>query len=88
MPHTLAGNWLFVQSSSVRIAGYRPEYIELRLTEDSGTLRGRYQARYRVIDRAISPNVAFEFVDRAGPGNATGEVTLRLLTSGILEVTW
>jgi hypothetical protein len=59
---------------------------------------GRYKARYRVTDRAISPNVTFEFEGRAGesdarlpwtgPSGAHGEVTLHLLTTGALEVTW
>lgn len=96
---TLAGEWLFVPSTRVRMPGlYPPEYIELRVTESSGVLRGRYRARYRVRDRAISPNVEFQFQGRAepnggslpwsGPAGSEGNVTLRLLANGALEVTW
>jgi hypothetical protein len=77
---------------------YPPEYIELRVMEDAGVLRGRYRARYRVVDKAISPTVAFEFegpgsdgeakLPWTGAGGAKGEVTMRLLESGALEVTW
>ena len=61
-------------------------------------MRGSYRARYRVADRAISPNVAFQFEGRAGaeggvlswfgPGGSQGEVTLRLLANGNLHVAW
>jgi hypothetical protein len=77
---------------------YPPDYIELSLTEQSGILRGRYRARYHVPDQAISPTVSFQFEGQSGPdraslpwngaGGAKGEVRLRLLTSGTLEVTW
>jgi hypothetical protein len=96
---SIAGNWLFVPAPDTKSAGlYPPEYIELRVTEEAGVLRGRYRARYRVTDKAISPTVAFEFEgwgrnDEAklpwtGAGGAKGEVAMRLLESGALEVTW
>ena len=96
---SMAGSWLFVPMPDTKSAGlYPPEYIELRVMEEAGVLRGRYRARYRVADKAISPTVAFEFEgpgsdDQAklpwtGPGGAKGEVTMRLLESGALEVTW
>jgi len=96
---SLAGEWLFVPQPNVHSEGlYPPEFIELRLTEESGWMRGKYRARYRVADRAISPGVTFEFEGWAGeneaclpwsgPGGARGEVTLRLLDTGALEVTW
>jgi hypothetical protein len=96
---TLAGEWLFVPQPIVHGNGlYPPEYIEMRVTEGAGTVRGKYRARYRISDRAISPEVAFEFQGRAsesdarlpwtGPGGTRGEVTLHLVTAGALEVTW
>ena len=96
---SMAGSWLFVPTPDTKSAGlYPPEYIELRMMEDAGVLRGRYRARYRVADKAISPTVAFEFEGRGsndeaklpwtGAGGAKGEVTMRLLESGVLEVTW
>ena len=92
---SMAGSWLFVPAPDAKSAGlYPPEYIELRVMEDAGVLRGRY----RVADKAISPTVAFEFEGRGsndearlpwtGAGGAKGEVTMRLLESGALEVTW
>jgi hypothetical protein len=94
----LAGRWLFVASRGTKLAGYPPEFIELRLSEAGGVLRGLYQARYRITDRAISPNVAFRFEGPAepdgcvlpwqGPGESKGDVTLRLLSTGGLEVDW
>ncbi len=95
---TIAGEWLFVATPEIRTTGYPPEYIELRVVEDHGAIRGRYRARYRVADRAISPNVAFQFEGRAPPeggvlpwrgaGGSQGEVTLHLLGNGDLDVEW
>ena len=97
-PGGLAGDWLFVPANETGKSGYPPEFIELRLVEKQGVLHGRYRARYRVGDRAISPNVAFQFEGRAaaeggvlpwrGPGGAQGEITLHLLKNGHLEVAW
>jgi len=94
----LTGNWLLTGRVTSQRGEYPPEYIELRLTEHSGMLHGRYQARYRVTDRAISPDVAFRFDGHTGPeggvfqwhgpGDAVGDVTLRLLPDGSLEVGW
>ena len=94
-----AGEWLFVASRGTQSPGlYPPEYIEMRVTEDSGVLRGHYLGRYRVTDKALSPSVAFQFEGRAGAdavklpwegsGGAKGEVSLRLLANGAMEVTW
>lgn len=96
---TLAGEWLFVRSPGSGPSGlYPPEYIELRVTERSGVLHGRYRARYRVADQAISPTVSFQFeggmeadgarLPWSGVGGSHGDVTLRLSTNGALEVTW
>jgi hypothetical protein len=94
------GHWFYVRSSpQPKTNGlYPPEYIELRLTEDSGRVRGRYQARYHVTDQAISPEVAFEFEGPSnlpsvqlpwkGPGGAAGEITLKLVSDTSIEVNW
>jgi hypothetical protein len=97
-PSVLSGDWFFVPAAETGKDGYPPEYIELRLSENEGVMRGRYRARYRVTDRAISPNVTFQFEGHIaadggvlpwrGPGGAQGEITLRLLANGNLEVAW
>jgi curved DNA-binding protein CbpA len=94
----LSGDWLYVSKSSGVATGYPPEYVELRLRMESGLIHGRYQARYRVTDKAISPNVSFQFEGRIadsggsvpwhGPGGAEGQVKLRLLADRNLQVTW
>jgi curved DNA-binding protein CbpA len=98
---SLAGAWHYVRPRVARSPQenlYSPEFIEAVIAEEAGTLRGRYRARYRIPDRAISPNVVFEFrgkansdsafVPWAGPGGAKGEVRLRLLSANQLEVAW
>ena len=96
---TVAGDWLFVPSPSKRRPTlYSPEYIEMRVAENDGRLHGRYRARYRVADRAISPTVAFQFegpalpegsdLSWAGAGGASGTMQLRLVTGNTVEVVW
>ena len=96
---SFAGEWLYNPSGqTVSPVLYPPEYIQLRLREIDGVIQGRYQARYRVRDQAISPVVFFEFESppngdglRArwtGPGGARGEVTLRLMDTRRLDLKW
>jgi len=96
---TMSGEWLFVPSAHSKGAGlYPPEYIELRVTEEGGMLHGRYRARYRIADQAISPTVSFQFAGPAdgdgaslpwiGAGGAKGEVSLRLINSRAMQVSW
>lgn len=96
----LAGNWYYIPSSPQAPSRglYPPEYIELKLTEEGGILHGRYRGRYRITDRAIPPDVIFDFEGRSDPRSvrlpwngareAQGHVTLRLVSDDVLEVTW
>jgi hypothetical protein len=95
-----AGTWFYVPTRLAPEAKalYPPEYIEAVIVEEGGVLRGRYYGRYRVTDRAISPEVRFYFegpaqADQAvlewqGGGGARGEVRLKLLGENALEVNW
>ena len=94
-----AGEWLFLPHPKIHSDGlYPPEYIELRVAERGGSLCGKYRARYHVTDRAISPNVTFDFQGQGGdkdahlpwtgPNGERGLVTLHLLTNSAMEVTW
>ena len=97
---SLTGHWYYVPESREEPAKgvYVPEYIELRVTEDRGNLRGRYHARYRITDQAISPEVTFQFEGPGGPvaaqlpwtgaGDAQGSMAIRLLSADQLEVSW
>jgi hypothetical protein len=95
----LAGNWFYVSAAPTPPSAgvYPPEYIELRVVENSGAIHGRYRARYKVTDQAISPEVSFEFqgssessarLPWAGPGGARGEVALKLVSDTAIEVNW
>lgn len=95
----IAGTWYFAKTRSNAASDlYPPEYIEAIIHEENGALAGRYRARYVVSDRAISPEVSFQFrgkpggaptrIPWTGAGGAKGEVNLRLLTANSLEVAW
>jgi curved DNA-binding protein CbpA len=99
-PATLAGTWYYPRTQVNPSAKdlYPPEFIEAVILEENGALRGRYRARYRVADRAISPDVAFHFAGERqtvsahlpwlGAGGARGEVSLKLLSENTLEIAW
>ncbi len=99
-PKGLAGRWFYLRPHIAPAVKelYPPEYIEAAISEDSGTLRGRYRARYKVADRAISPDVTFQFEGPAsgdsaalpwtGGGGTHGEVRLRRISPDTLEVKW
>jgi len=96
---SFSGNW-FCSSSRIETSPedfYPAEYAELVVREEAGALGGRYRARYRVADRAISPEVVFHFEGRVSQdsarlqwtgGGAKGEARLQLLSPDSMEITW
>ncbi len=99
-PASLAGNWHYLKTKPNQQGRdlYPPEFIEAVILEDDGALQGRYRARYKVADRAISPDVVFHFggarqngsasLSWLGAGGARGEVRLKLLSENALEIAW
>ena len=95
----LAGTWIYSAPGGRPSPGnqYPAEYIELVLAERSDLLSGRYRARYKVADRALSPEVEFFFQGAAagdrrygwrGNGGAKGEIHLKLLSDNALSLDW
>jgi hypothetical protein len=96
------GFWFYSKDAgpqrSRTFALYPPEFIETTITEQNGMVRGKYRSRYRIADRAISPDVVFEFAGTAtgstlvcpwtGPGGARGELTLKMAGENGLMVDW
>ncbi|MFN0165804.1 MAG: J domain-containing protein [Bryobacteraceae bacterium] len=101
-PKRFQGTWYYVlpaKTDSPRpLALYPPEFIEAAIVETGATIEGRYRARYVIPDRAISPNVVFQFSgavdgDEArlvwmGSGGSRGEGRLRLLSESSIELSW
>ncbi|MGH9719471.1 MAG: J domain-containing protein [Bryobacteraceae bacterium] len=98
-PSALTGTWFYVQPRKIpHSALYPPEFIEAVIGESDGSISGRYRARYRVGNRAISPNVSFEFAGRmgektialpwTGDDGSQGEIHLRPVSPGVLEIRW
>jgi curved DNA-binding protein CbpA len=97
--HQFAGFWYFARGTGPRPKNlYPPEFIEATLTETNGVVRGRYRSRYQIVDRAISPDVNFEFTGTpagmtlncawSGAGGAKGQLTLRMTGENDLKVDW
>jgi hypothetical protein len=95
----LAGTWIYsVPAGRAALPDqYAAEYIELLITERESRLWGRYRGRYKVPDRALSPEVEFFFEgpsagDRRyswkGNGGSAGEVHLGLLSENSLSLDW
>jgi hypothetical protein len=75
---------------------YKPEYIELRLSEAGGQLHGEYRSRYAVTDLPISPAVNFSFDGPAvaaqfqwkGPKASAGTIAIKLIHANAMQVDW
>ncbi|MDQ2949416.1 MAG: DnaJ domain-containing protein [Acidobacteriota bacterium] len=96
---SVSGKWLYVpRTEDGKTSLYPPEYIELRINNRAGFLRGKYYGKYRVSDRAISSEINFQFEGRQGDavsilpwtGNngSKGEMRLKRLTNESIEVNW
>jgi len=98
----LAGFWFYArppegQQNKDRSL-YLPEYIEATITEENGTIHGRYRSRFLIADRAIPPDVNFTFSGTpngtqcnctwTGAGGAKGDLTLKLTGENSLKVDW
>jgi hypothetical protein len=78
---------------------YPPEFIEFFLSEEQGVLSGKYWARYRIPDRAVSPEVQFRVngasqkgdittIKWASDDGANGQMRIELHDSNSMAVTW
>ena len=95
---SLSGVWLYAggKKSEKDQGLYKPEYIELRISEDGGVMQGEYRSRYAVTDLPISPAVNFSFQGSAasstlpwrGPKGSSGTVSLKLLNRNAIQVDW
>ena len=97
-----SGFWVYSKaagSASPRSgAPYRPELIEVTVTEQNGILHGQYHSRYQVLDHAVSPDVDFVFTGTPtgsvlncawqGTGGSKGRLTLTLLPANTGELAW
>jgi hypothetical protein len=95
----IEGTWLWAPAPGQATPKglYAPEYIEVRLFGHGASVHGKYRARYRVTDQAISSSVVFDFDAPKGAAlvapwqdsyGARGEIQLRLITDSKLEVKW
>lgn len=98
---SFAGNWLYspLLSDTVSPGIYPAVYVELVLVDERGHLTGDYRARYKIPDRAISPQVLFRVQGKSPKGKsvklvwmshdgAKGEVELLLRSPNLMNVTW
>ena len=96
--NSVTGSWLYSRNPDEKIdpKQYPADYIELKLTDNGGKLRGSYKATYLVLDRAISPRVAFLFegdpkgVEFSWQGNGGAEGKIRLIRKSThsMEINW
>lgn len=98
----LAGFWFYAKPAEGQTnknqSLYLPEYIEANITEENGTIHGRYRSRFVIADRAISPDVNFTFSGTpsgmrcncqwTGAGGARGELTLTMTSENSMRVDW
>jgi len=100
----LSGHWLYaVNSRDPQTPGiYPPEFIELFLSENKGAVSGKYWARYRIPNKAVSPEVQFRIygssegdavanaatVRWVSDDGAKGKLKMTLRNLNSMEVSW
>ena len=98
----LAGVWLYVRpkdgQKNTDKSLYPPEFIEINVKDDNGIIKGNYRARYRILDRPISPDVNFEFTGKLnsascacswrGIAGARGQINLQLAGDNSMKFDW
>lgn len=85
-----AGSWLYLPQAgeTTDLGEYPAVYIEFLVAEERGDLVGSYRARYKVPDKAISPEIALQIRGRAVEGQSTrAEWTSSSGAKGVLEMT-
>lgn len=102
-PGPFVGTWLYSTSSPDAGTGsssaYRPEYVEMVVKPgENGKISGRYLGRFHVPDQALSSEVSFAFEGAVNEGTtvltwhnddgAEGQVRLKIVSNGAVEVTW
>jgi hypothetical protein len=99
-PHQFAGFWYFARTAQTPKNKnlYPPEFIEAVLTEANGVVHGKYRSRYQIVDRAISPDVNFEFSGSPsggvitcqwiGQGGAKGQLVVHMADENNIKVDW
>jgi curved DNA-binding protein CbpA len=100
-PSRFEGQWLFSPGGPevINPGAYPATYVEFRLRLQGGMLTGDYRAHHKVLDKAISPEVAFRvrgespLADTAklhweSSFGARGEVELTLRSPNQMQVTW
>jgi hypothetical protein len=98
---SFAGRWLYSPRAGDVDEGviYPAIYVELLLVERDGELSGDYRARYKIPDKAVSPEVVFKVRGKAGSAtaakfawvagdNAKGTAEMTLRDPRVLCVTW
>jgi hypothetical protein len=96
-----AGNWLYTPQAGETAdpSAYPAVYVEFLLAEDNGDLVGTYRAKYKVLDKAISPEVLLRIRGRASAGRsvsagwssgdgAKGVLEMTLTSPGLMSVAW
>lgn len=96
------GFWFYTKqeaASRTKSSLYPPDFIEASITvEQNGQVHGKYRSRYKIVDRAISPDVNFEFSGNpvgpvlvapwTGLGGSKGEITLKMTGDNAMKVDW
>lgn len=94
-----SGRWFFTAANNTPAGPFPTDSIELHLRNENGSLRGEYRAVYRVPDRSVAPEVAFDLEGRVPAGrmarldwissdSGRGLMDIVMRVSGELDVTW
>lgn len=92
-----SGVWVLPKVTTPASA-YTPEAVDLIVTEQQGTIQGRYRARYPGMGIPEAPMVRFYLEGKSrgdiadatwsGPGGSKGEIQMKLASPNALQLVW
>lgn len=92
-----SGVWVLPKVTTPASA-YTPEAVDLIVTEQQGTIQGRYRARYPGMGIPEAPMVRFYLEGKSqgdvadatwsGAGGSKGEIQMKLASQGALQLVW
>lgn len=97
IPKKMDGIWVYAMDPRNKPAkwAYAAEYVELKLQERDGEVLGVYRSRYKIPDKPLHPELAFQFSGQTqktefewSAGKLRGQIHLNLQQDNVMEASW
>lgn len=97
IPKKMDGVWVYVidPRNQPAVWAYAAEAVELELQERDGLMTGNYRSRYKIPDKPMHQELAFQFSGQTkktefawSAGKLRGQIYLKLHPNDLMEASW